>query len=208
MNEQGVIVVLASIAAHQPMERSNVTVQSWQGSLAEDIEADWAVRFVAEWAGKRVDQNDRLLPGHLNRAWREHKNSRRLAQQASVTGPLEERKPMPEWFKAALHDAFRSQAPQIGPDGDPVSVGEVFASALALAAHAPGAPIQRACANKECMCLHTDCYDGWLDTDDGKAHPCRVCKPTLANALADMQPPGLRSVADFERLRSHGKGVY
>jgi hypothetical protein len=205
MNKQGAVLVLTTLSAYQPVERNDSVVESWLASLDPNMNGDWAVRYVADWASKRTDQQERLLPGHLNKAWRDRENSRRIAQQATVTGPVEERVPMPEWFKAAMHDAFKGS--RTSPDGDPISVGEIFADAMSMSVPSNGAPIMRACRNPECACMHVRCYDGWMDGPqyEGRAVPCVFCKPTLANVLAQMPGPGSRTAADMERVRSHGK---
>lgn len=50
---------------------------------------------------------------------------------------------------------------------------------------------ERSCRFKECVCTHTDCYDGWEDTpgmdDNAPAKRCARCSEAadMAATLAD-----------------------
>ena len=58
------------------------------------------------------------------------------------------------------------------------------------------------CGRPGCDCVHSDgCFKGWLDRDDSVA-ACPICRPTLADALYKMPPPGQRSERDFSVLRN------
>lgn len=69
MNTQEAAALVGLIAQYQPQAITPEAAVAWREAVDEDVDFGWAMRWVKAWAGKRVDQNDRLMPGHLNRAW-------------------------------------------------------------------------------------------------------------------------------------------
>lgn len=65
------------------------------------------------------------------------------------------------------------------------------------------------CGRPGCHCSHSEgCYKGWVDHDPGSrgvydsAIPCRNCRPTAHQRIAEIPPPGARSPADLARIRA------
>jgi hypothetical protein len=117
----------------------------------------------------------------------------------SETASQPARVPMPEWFKAAVYDM---QRPQAGNDGDPMSIGQIFASAAHFAKTETAAdPLDRHCFGSSCSCLHESCYRGWLDSET-ETSPCRQCRPGLALVLDEIAPLGSRNPHDQQLLES------
>lgn len=130
-----------------------------------------------------------------------HRKQRKVKESLSrsETASQPARVPMPEWFKAAVYDM---QRPQAGNDGDPMSIGQIFASAAHFAKTETAAdPLDRHCFGSSCSCSHESCYRGWLDSET-ETSPCRQCRPGLALVLDEIAPLGSRNPHDQQLLES------
>jgi|694.fasta_scaffold39027_10 hypothetical protein len=130
-----------------------------------------------------------------------HRKQRKVKESLSrsETASQPARVPMPEWFKAAVYDM---QRPQAGNDGEPMSIGQIFASAAHFAKTETAAdPLDRHCFGSSCSCSHESCYRGWLDSET-ETSPCRQCKPGLALVLDEIAPLGSRNPHDQQLLES------
>jgi hypothetical protein len=130
-----------------------------------------------------------------------HRKQRKVKESLSrsETASQPARVPMPEWFKAAVYDM---QRPQAGNDGEPMSIGQIFASASHFAKTETAAdPLDRHCFGSSCSCSHESCYRGWLDSET-ETSPCRQCKPGLALVLDEIAPLGSRNPHDQQLLES------
>ena len=130
-----------------------------------------------------------------------HRKQRKVKESLSrsETASQPARVPMPEWFKAAIYDMGR---PQQGKDREPMSIGQIFASASMFAKTETAAdPLDRHCFGNGCSCSHESCYRGWLDSET-ETSPCRQCKPGLALVLDEIAPLGSRNPHDQQLLES------
>ena len=130
-----------------------------------------------------------------------HRKQRKVKESLSrsETASQPARVPMPEWFKAAVYDM---QRPQTGNDGEPMSIGQIFASASHFAKTETAAdPLDRHCFGSSCSCSHESCYRGWLDSET-ETSPCRQCRPGLALVLDEIAPLGSRNPHDQQLLES------
>jgi len=131
-----------------------------------------------------------------------HKRIRSMRHSVTSSKTLKDqqkRVPMPEWFKAAIYDM---QRPQPGKDGEPMTVGEIFASAAMFAgSETVGDPLDAHCFREGCSCSHDACYRGWMD-DGSQTSPCRHCRPGLALVLDEIAPLGERQPHDQKVLES------
>lgn len=118
----------------------------------------------------------------------------------SETAGQPKRVPMPEWFKAAVYDMGR---PQAGKDGEPLSIGQIFAGASIFAEQSTADDPQDAhCFRSGCSCSHESCYRGWLDSET-ESSPCRQCRRGLALVLDEIAPLGSRNPHDQQLLESN-----
>ena len=129
MNKSEVALVVASLKPFGQYvgDDMQVTVETWAASFDNDMPVDFAVNYVTRWYSQPDAQ--RILPGHINSAWKDHK---RRGHRPAILARDTDRMPMPEWFKAAMIDAFGStqlgRAPKRGVD-----VQRIFDDALAIA---------------------------------------------------------------------------
>ena len=70
----------------------------------------------------------------------------------------------------------------------------------------PKQNIESHCGKSGCMCNHTICYRGWIDTDHASS-PCGTCRDELRALLAELPEPGKRSFADQSRILGRGKKI-
>lgn len=129
MTKQEIALLLSALSEWQYVEPSEVGIQMWSASLDDAIPVEFAVQFVAKWYGK--PDPTKIVPGHINRAWKDQRSV--IADRAAVASyRSSDRTPMPDWFKAAMIDAFGStelgRRPKTGTD-----VQGIFDQALALA---------------------------------------------------------------------------
>ena len=136
---------------------------------------------------------DILIAAHR----RQRKVKESLSRSEIASQP--KRVPMPEWFKAAVYDMGK---PQAGKDGEPLSIGQIFAGASVFAEQSTADDPQDAhCFRSGCNCSHESCYRGWIDTDTETA-PCRQCRPGLSLVLDEIAPLGERNPHDQQLLES------
>ena len=137
-----------------------------------------------------------IMPSMIVEAYRTSM-ARRREVMPTTAAPVE-KVPMPEWFKAAVEDMRR---PPKGKDGEPMTVGQIFSSALELAeGTSPPDPLDAHCGRAGCVCTHgAGCYRGWLDGTP--ARPCTTCRRGLSDALDAIPPLGLRTQAHYAELR-------
>ena len=136
---------------------------------------------------------DILIAAHR----RQRKVKESLSRSETASQPA--RVPMPEWFKAAVYDM---QRPQAGNDGEPMSIGQIFASASHFAKTETAAdPLDRHCFGSNCSCSHQSCYRGWRDSET-ETSPCRQCRSGLALVLDEIAPLGSRNPHDQQLLES------
>ena len=136
---------------------------------------------------------DILIAAHR----RQRKVKESLSRSEIASQP--KRVPMPEWFKAAVYDMSK---PQAGKDGEPLSIGQIFAGASIFAEKSTADDPQDAhCFRSGCNCSHETCYRGWIDSDT-ETSPCRQCRPGLALVLDEVAPLGERNPHDQQLLES------
>ena len=136
---------------------------------------------------------DVLIAAHR----RQRKVKESLSRSEIASQP--KRVPMPEWFKAAVYDMSK---PQAGKDGEPLSIGQIFAGASIFAEKSTADDPQDAhCFRSGCNCSHETCYRGWIDSDT-ETSPCRQCRPGLALVLDEVAPLGERNPHDQQLLES------
>lgn len=136
MNKQEVALLLSALSEWQYIEPSEVGIQMWAASLDDVIPVDFAITYVAKWYGKA--DATKLLPGHINKAWKDSRSTIRDRHEIASYYTAD-KTPMPDWFKAAMMDAFGStelgRLPKSGRD-----VQEIFDQALELAEEAKWKP--------------------------------------------------------------------
>ena len=136
---------------------------------------------------------DILIAAHR----RQRKVKESLSRSEIASQP--KRVPMPEWFKAAVYDMGK---PQAGKDGEPLSIGQIFAGASIFAEKSTADDPQDAhCFRSGCNCSHETCYRGWIDSDT-ETSPCRQCRPGLSLVLDEVAPLGARNPHDQQLLES------
>ena len=136
---------------------------------------------------------DVLIAAHR----RQRKVKESLSRSEIASQP--KRVPMPEWFKAAVYDMGK---PQAGKDGEPLSIGQIFAGASIFAEKSTADDPQDAhCFRGGCNCSHESCYRGWIDSDT-ETSPCRQCRPGLSLVLDEVAPLGERNPHDQQLLES------
>lgn len=136
---------------------------------------------------------DVLIAAHR----RQRKVKESLSRSEIASHP--KRVPMPEWFKAAVYDMGK---PQAGKDGEPLSIGQIFAGASIFAEKSTADDPQDAhCFRSGCNCSHETCYRGWIDSDT-ETSPCRQCRPGLSLVLDEIAPLGSRNPHDQQLLES------
>ena len=136
---------------------------------------------------------DILIAAHR----RQRKVKESLSRSEIASQP--KRVPMPEWFKAAVYDMGK---PQAGKDGEPLSIGQIFAGASIFAEKSTADDPQDAhCFRSGCNCSHETCYRGWIDSDT-ETSPCRQCRPGLSLVLDEIAPLGERNPHDQQLLES------
>ena len=136
---------------------------------------------------------DILIAAHR----RQRKVKESLTRSEIVSQP--KRVPMPEWFKAAVYDMGK---PQAGKDGEPLSIGQIFAGASIFAEKSTADdPTDAHCFRSGCSCSHESCYRGWIDSDT-ETSPCRQCRPGLSLVLDEIAPLGERNPHDQQLLES------
>ena len=136
---------------------------------------------------------DILIAAHR----RQRKVKESLSRSEIASQP--KRVPMPEWFKAAVYDMSK---PQAGKDGEPLSIGQIFAGASIFAEQSTADDPQDAhCFRSGCNCSHESCYRGWIDSDQ-ETSPCRQCRPGLSLVLDEIAPLGERNPHDQQLLES------
>ena len=136
---------------------------------------------------------DVLIAAHR----RQRKVKESLSRSEIASRP--KRVPMPEWFKAAVYDMSK---PQAGKDGEPLSIGQIFAGASIFAEKSTADDPQDAhCFRSGCNCSHETCYRGWIDSDT-ETSPCRQCRPGLSLVLDEVAPLGERNPHDQQLLES------
>ena len=136
---------------------------------------------------------DVLIAAHR----RQRKVKESLSRSEIASQP--KRVPMPEWFKAAVYDMSK---PQAGKDGEPLSIGQIFAGASIFAEKSTADDPQDAhCFRSGCNCSHETCYRGWIDSDT-ETSPCRQCRPGLSLVLDEIAPLGERNPHDQQLLES------
>jgi len=145
-----------------------------------------------------ADSSNVLTLDILIAAHRRQRKVKESLSRSEIAGQPK-RVPMPEWFKAAVYDMGK---PQLGKDGDPMSIGQIFASAAQFAKTETAAdPLDRHCFANGCSCSHESCYRGWLDNET-ETSPCRQCKRGLAMVLDEIAPLGSRNPHDQQLLES------
>lgn len=130
-----------------------------------------------------------------------HRRQRKVKESLnrSEIASQPKRVPMPEWFKAAVYDMSK---PQAGKDGEPLSIGQIFAGASIFAEKSTADDPQDAhCFRSGCNCSHETCYRGWIDSDT-ETSPCRQCRPGLSLVLDEVAPLGERNPHDQQLLES------
>lgn len=136
---------------------------------------------------------DILIAAHR----RQRKVKESLSRSEIASQP--KRVPMPEWFKAAVYDMSK---PQAGKNGEPLSIGQIFAGASIFAEKSTADDPQDAhCFRSGCNCSHETCYRGWIDSDT-ETSPCRQCRPGLSLVLDEIAPLGERNPHDQQLLES------
>lgn len=136
---------------------------------------------------------DILIAAHR----RQRKVKESLSRSEIASQP--KRVPMPEWFRAAVYDMGK---PQAGKDGEPMTIGQIFAGASMFAKQSTADDPQDAhCFRSGCSCPHGSCYRGWID-GDRESSPCRQCRPGLALVLDEIAPLGSRNPNDQQLLES------
>ena len=208
MKTADVPLLLAALMQWQYVEVDDVSVQMWSRSLDDDMPVQFAVEAVAKHYSSPKLDHDKLVPGHLNRMWHDEKKARHNRAIAAGTEVGDERVSMPEWFKAAMVDAFGTTDMQKASGNPKKLTGEqiqaIFDSAAQLGGHDPAAVrrgLDAHCDWAECRCTHSGgCYRGWIDNDGGNAVPCPNCRPGLSDLLHEMPQPGHRRASDMAVL--------
>lgn len=209
MNSNEVMQLLALVSQYQYMNMSDVdsakvTVFAWSSALDEDMPLKFALEAVSKHYASPTLDHDKLVPGHLNRKWHDEKKARHSRAIAAGSEVGDERVPMPEWFKAAMWDAFgTTDMAKAGANpkrltGDQIQA--IFDSAAQLGGHDPAAVrrgLDAHCDWTECRCSHSaGCYRGWLDNDQGVAVACPNCRPGLSDMIRNMPDRGQRKPSD------------
>ena len=59
------------------------------------------------------------------------------------------------------------------------------------------------CGRTGCPCTHSGlCFKGWIDSQEGRATPCRQCRTALSLVLDEIAPIGSRHDHDHSRIQS------
>lgn len=233
MKESEVVVLLGGLSEFQHQQVNDVSVQMWANTLAGDMTVQFALGYAAHHFAKSQDSlkpadfnrawNERQeraywdsqrqvpeLDDHVGDAGFEYRSDPSTGflpvQKTSRATPQ-----VVELFFAAWHDAKKGGRSH--PDGTPFGVQDYFNEVLPLMQDAARSSredaLERHCGKKACMCTHNgNCYRGWMEGeryDDGRAHPCVVCRESLYDVLRTIPGPGDRNDADFATLRSHAK---
>jgi len=103
-------LLLAGLSQFQFVEASDVAVQIWQGALDDDLPVEFALRWVAGYYGRpTAEKVAPVIPGNLNRAWRDEKASRKAVEQRRDDNGAAgcNRVPMPDYVREAYRRAAR-----------------------------------------------------------------------------------------------------
>ena len=204
MKPSEVPLLIAAISQWQYTQSDEVSVQMWAQALDDDMPVKFAVEAVAKHYASPTLDHDTLVPGHLNKMWHDEKKARHTRAIVAGSEVGDERVSMPEWFKAAMVDAFgTTDMSKAGKNpkrltGDQIQA--IFDNASLLGGHDPAA-VRRGldghCDWTECRCTHSGgCYRGWLDNDQGVAVACPNCRPGLSDMIHDMPERGQRKQSD------------
>ena len=187
-----------TIDGRVPATESAVIV--WERVLDEDIPAEWAWHHIAKWY---ANSDDMMTPYTVNKTWRDHK--RVQAEIHAPRGPDPQRTNMPGWFADAMQEAFGStDLADVEPKQGTQEIFDRHAAkaGIDLTAYHDGGGEVIKCPFPDCVCTHdSGCNAGWLDTPDGPASPCPVCRPGLNDILTVIPAPGSRSNSDFATVR-------
>lgn len=109
MNIAEVPLLLAALGQFQFVEASDVAVQMWAEALDDDMPVEFALKHVAAHYGKATAEPlGGLIPGNLNRAWRDESAARRAVEQRSrpISAPVADGVPMPDYVRRAWQEAL------------------------------------------------------------------------------------------------------
>lgn len=73
MRKSEVPLLLAALGQFQYVQADEVAVEMWHASLDEDMTPGFATSFVSTHYSDPSLDRDKVLPGHINRAWRQHR---------------------------------------------------------------------------------------------------------------------------------------
>lgn len=105
------------------------------------------------------------------------------------------------WVRERLVAHYRASDEQVTP----AMLNQAWRTEQSAQAQTQVFDSERHCGRAACTCSHTEpCMKGWLDDEDGKAHPCGRCRPWLSRRLAQVPQPAKRTDADGYRLRGEG----
>lgn len=51
--------------------------------------------------------------------------------------------------------------------------------------------------------IHTDCYEGWIQSSTDRAIPCPICRPESLARLQRIPEPGQRTQQDYQTIRDN-----
>ena len=180
------------------VQMTKVRITTWfelLGQKAPSLTFDEARQIVIDHysEGAEMLTPDVFVANHR----RQRKITESLSRSEIASQP--KRVPMPEWFKAAVYDMAK---PQAGKDGEPMTIGQIFAGASIFAEKTTADdPTDAHCFRSGCNCSHESCYRGWIDSDT-ETSACRQCRPGLALVLDEIAPLGDRNPHDQQLLES------
>lgn len=106
MKKADALAVLTVLEQYQYVPNKEIAVMSWAEALDDDLPPQLAVATINRYYGqKHAASLPKMTPGDLNAAWAETK-TREANRRQKALGGAPAGVPMPEWFKAAMMDAF------------------------------------------------------------------------------------------------------
>lgn len=200
------LVTLSRLNNFHKEDEASVVV--WQRTLDQGMTLEWAQQFALDHYGKSPDF---LGTDKFNAGWHEFRKSQeQIALAAGVT--VEERVPMPDWFKKAMLEGFgHADLDHLGESKKSgAEIQEIFDRYNPGDADLIREGIDRHCQRSGCRCHHTgECYKGWLPSNQGenRAVACPNCRGDLSDTLTKVRPLGSRTDVDQFVIQNRHRGV-
>lgn len=80
MRKSEVPLVLSALGQFQFVQADEVAVEMWHASLDEDMSAAFATSFIAQHYADPTLGQDKVMPGHVNKAWRDYRRRQSVPQ--------------------------------------------------------------------------------------------------------------------------------